>query len=154
MHNKKLFYLEHVLQDLAVGICLPSWLDPAYHRMNQWRYWADTKAVGGHRLTSRGSARIGNAQLRSRHPLATQNMLAAQDIGKIIPRCGARGRESNPRAPSNNNSAGIDRRLIHTAKGPLLIGTPGANKIAFVPPAKRNRKVQAGSAKKLPTELR
>ena len=41
--------------------------------MNQWRYWAATKAVGGHRLTSRGSARIGNAQLRSRrsrHPLA------------------------------------------------------------------------------------
>ena len=75
---------------------LPSWLDPAHHRMNQWRYWAHTRAVGGHRLTSRSSARIGNA------------------------------------------------RLIHTAKGPLLKGTPGAKAITFLPPGSK----QEGAGRK------
>ena len=51
-------------------------------------------------------------------------MLAAQNIRTIIPRRGARRRESSCRAPSTSNSEAMGCRLIHRAKGSLLKGTP------------------------------
>ena len=59
----------------------------------------------------------------------------------------ARGRESNPRAPSSNNFEGIGRCLIHTATGPLLKRTPGAKLITFVTPPEAK---QEGAGRKRP----